>query len=287
MKNYSENKKVLITGANSYIGMSFENWAKEHYGESITVDTLDMLDENWREKDFSPYDAVYHVAGIAHADVGHVSEETKELYYKVNRDLAVETAEKAKKEGIKQFIFMSSLIIYGESEKYGRDKTITKDTEPEPANFYGDSKWQADKKLRELQEDGFNIAIIRPPMIYGEGCKGNYAALKKMAMKLPVFPKVKNERSMLNIDRLCEFLCNLILSGEAGIFFPQDPEYGCTSEIVKRIAAENNHKIFVSKIFAPFVFLASKCPGKIGGLTNKAFGNMKYDMELSKHDFGE
>ena len=287
MKNYSQSKNVLITGANSYIGMSFEKWAREYYGDSISVDTLDMLDNSWRDKDFSHYDAVFHVAGIAHADVGKVSEETKTLYYKVNRDLAVETAEKAKKDGARQFIFMSSLIIYGESEKYGRDKTIKKDTAPAPANFYGDSKWQADQRLREMQSETFNVAVVRPPMIYGEGCKGNYASLKKMATKLPVFPKVKNERSMLRIDRLCEFLCKLILSGEAGVFFPQDPEYGCTSEIVERIAAESGHKIFVSKIFAPFVFLASKCPGKIGQLTNKAFGNMKYDKELSKHDFGD
>ena len=133
-------KKVLITGANSYIGVSFENYVHEHYSSELSIDTVDMIDGSWREKNFSSYDVVYHVAGIAHADVGNVSDEVKAKYYVINTDLAIETAKKAKADGVKQFVFMSSAIVYGDSAPYGKRKRITADTEPQPANFYGDSK---------------------------------------------------------------------------------------------------------------------------------------------------
>ena len=103
-------KKVLITGAGSYIGESFKAYAEKNYSGNFSVDSVDMIDGSWRERDFSAYDIVYHVAGIAHADVGNVSDETKEKYYAVNTDLAVEVCQKAKAEGVKEFLFMSSMI---------------------------------------------------------------------------------------------------------------------------------------------------------------------------------
>ena len=120
-------KKVLITGANSYIGTSFENWVKENR-VAITIETQDMIGDGWKTKGFRGYDAIFHVAGIAHADVGKVTEEQKALYYKVNTDLTIECAQKAKAEGVKQFIFMSSIIVYGESAGIGKMRVITKDT---------------------------------------------------------------------------------------------------------------------------------------------------------------
>lgn len=278
-------KKVLITGANSYIGMSFDQYAREHYPDDLSIDTVDMIDGTWRKKDFSPYDIVYHVAGIAHADVGNVSEETKKKYYAVNTDLAIETAKKAKEDGVKQFVFMSSAIIYGDSAPYGTQKRITKDTEPQPANFYGDSKWQADKGVRELADKRFIVTVLRPPMIYGKGSKGNYPTLASMAKKLPVFPDVQNERSMLYIENLCEFLCQVMIRGEGGIFWPQNAEYTRTSEMVKLIGEAAGHKVKVSKAWNWTVGLASKMPGKVSGLANKAFGNLSYEKAMSKYDF--
>lgn len=278
-------KKVLITGANSYIGMSFEKYAANHYLQDLSVDTIDMIDGSWRQKDFSSYDIVYHVAGIAHADVGKVSDEVKARYYSVNTDLAIETCKKAKDYGVKQFIFMSSAIVYGDSAPYGKMKRITKDTEPNPSNFYGDSKWQADKGVRELADDRFCVSVLRPPMIYGKGSKGNYPTLSKMAKKLPVFPDVENERSMLYIDNLCEFLCQIMIRGDGGIFWPQNAEYTKTSDMVKIIAGVNNHKIHVSKGWNWIVKLASIIAGKPNKLANKAFGNMSYDQSMSKCAF--
>lgn len=274
-------KKVLITGANSYIGTSFEKWVQEQHPNEFQIDTIDMIGESWREKNFEGYDAVFHVAGIAHADVGKVSKETKRFYYKVNRDLAIETAKKAKQDGVNQFVLMSSMIIYGESAGLGKKKVINKMTEPQPANFYGDSKWQADKGVRKLESKEFHVAVVRPPMIYGKGSKGNYPLLSKFAKKLPIFPDIQNERSMLHIDNLCEFLSLLMLSGEGGIYFPQNKEYVQTSKMVKEIAMVSNHKIKIARLFNPFVWIASKIPGKISGLVNKAFGNMVYENNMS------
>ncbi len=278
-------KKVLVTGANSYIGVSFEDYVHEHYSSELSVDTVDMIDGRWREKDFSAYDIVYHVAGIAHADVGNMSDEARAMYYAINTDLAIETAQKTKADGVKQFVFMSSAIVYGDSVPYGRKKRITADTEPKPANFYGDSKWQADKGVRELADDSFTVTVLRPPMIYGKGSKGNYPTLAKMAKKLPIFPDVQNERSMLYIENLCEFLCQVMIRGKGGVFWPQNAEYTRTSEMVKIIGEVSGHKVRVSKAWNWIVGLATHIPGKITGLANKAFGNMSYDQSMSTYDF--
>lgn len=211
-------KKILITGANSYIGMSFEKYIKDNYPDDYVVDTVDMIDGTWREKDFSGYDSVFHVAGIAHSDNGKISPEKEKLYRSINTDLTVETAKKAKADGVKQFIFMSSAIVYGDSAPIGKSKIITRDTLVSPANCYGDSKVQAENGIRPLSDKNYKIVILRPPMIYGKGSKGNYPLLAKIAVKTPVFPYVKNERSMLYIENLCEFVRLMIENEEHGTF---------------------------------------------------------------------
>lgn len=280
-------KKVLITGAGSYIGETFRSYASTHY-PSLSISAIDMLDGSWKKADFSSYDIVYHVAGIAHADVGNVSEETKEKYYKVNTDLAVEVCKKAKAEGVKEFIFMSSMIVYGDSAPFGIKKVVDEHTIPHPANFYGDSKLQADVAVRDLADDKFKVVVLRPPMIYGKGSKGNYPTLAKLAKKLPVFPKIENERSMLHIDNLCELLCQIMLVKEVKenevVLIPQNVEWTKTSEMVREIADVGGKSIKLLKVLNPAVWLGSKVPGKIGGLVNKAFGNSCYAHEISVYE---
>lgn len=275
-------KKVLIAGANSYIGMTFENWVKEQ-NEPIVTETLDMKEASWKEKDFHGYDAIFHVAGIAHADVGKVTEEQKDLYYKVNADLTIECAKKAKAEGVKQFIFMSSIIVYGESAGIGQTRIITKDTPLTPANFYGDSKVKAEEGLQLVTDDSFKVVILRPPMIYGKGSKGNYPLLAKLAKKLPFFPNVENQRSMLYVGNLCNFISLMIENEENGIFYPQNAEYVRTSDMVQEIAKVYGKRVRIIKLFNPLLRLMGRMGGKLGGLVNKAFGNMVYDKSLSEY----
>ncbi len=275
-------KNVLITGKDSYIGNAFTSYAMEHY-PNIKIDTLDMLDGMWKDRSFEGYDAILHVAGIAHADTENLCDEKKDEYYRINKDLAIQVAKKGRDSGVKQFIFMSSMIIYGESAPYGKTKIIDEHTIPNPTNFYGDSKWQADKGIRALKSEDFNVAVLRPPMIYGHGCKGNYLTLSTLAKNLPIFPCVYNERSMLHIDNFCEFLCLLILSGEGGVYFPQNRQYSNTSELVKQINKVKGGKVRTIKLLNPLVMISSHIQGKIGRLTNKAFGNFVYDQKLSQY----
>lgn len=268
-------KKILITGANSYIGTSFEKWVAQ-WPDKYSVDTVDMIDGTWKEKDFSGYDVVFHVAGIAHVSADPKMED---LYYKVNRDLAIETAKKAKYDGVKQFIFMSSIIVYGDSGHINKKRVITRDTIPNPTNFYGNSKLQAEEGIKPLENDEFKVVILRPPMIYGKGSKGNYPKLAKMARKLPVFPDIDNERSMLHIDNLCEFIRLIIDNEERGLFFPQNKEYVKTSEMVRLIAEAYGKKIKLTRVFNPLL----KILGNFTGVINKAFGNLVYEQSLSEY----
>lgn len=267
-------KKILITGANSYVGTSFEKWLERYPGQ-YKVDTVCMRDGSWKDKDFSSYDVVFHVAGIAHVSTDPKMED---LYYKINRDLTIEVAQKAKNEGVKQFIFMSSIIVYGDSSS--DERVITRDTVPTPSNFYGNSKLQAEEGIRHLEGDNFNVVIIRPPMIYGKNSKGNYPKLAKAAQKLPIFPDIDNKRSMLHIDNLSEFIRLMIDNEESGLFFPQNNEYVRTSEMVKLIAEVHGKKVKLVKLLNGVL----RVIGKKVGLVNKVFGNLVYEQSISDYD---
>lgn len=263
-------KKILITGADSYIGTSLEKWLGK-FPDKYSIVTIDMRSDEWKNKDFSIYDVVFHVAGIAHVSSNLKMED---LYYEVNRDLTIEIAKKAKAEGLKQFIFMSSIIVYG-----SENEIISRNTVPKPDNFYGNSKLQAEEGIKPLENDYFKIVILRPPMIYGKGSKGNYPKLAKMAKKIPLFPNIDNQRSMLYIDNLCEFIKVIIDNEDSGLFFPQNKEYVRTSELVKLIAEVHGKKIKLVKIFNwPLKFT-----GRFVGLINKIFGNLVYEQRLSDY----
>ena len=265
-------KRILITGKNSYIGRSVETWLTR-LPEKYIVDTVDMEVDSWKETDFSKYDVVLHVAGIAHVST---DPKLEDLYYRVNRDLTIETAKKAKAEGVRQFVFMSSIIVYGDSKISKR--VIDRNTEPTPSNFYGVSKLQAEEGIKFLEDDDFKIVILRPPMIYGKGSKGNYLKLSRLARKIPVFPDIDNERSMLYIDNLCEFIKAMIDNEETGLYFPQNKEYVNTSDLVKTIAEVHGHKIRMTKFFNPLFKLLFGI-----GIVNKVFGNLVYEKSISDY----
>ena len=268
--------RVLITGANSFVGVSVERWLKKT-PEDFQVDTVDTMNGAWKVADFTKYDVVFHVAGIAHVDP---KLEMAPLYYKVNRDLAIEIARYAKEHGVNQFIYMSSRIVYHASKDM-KGNVTTEDTKPNPNDFYGDSKLQAENGLRELQSPLFRFCFLRPPMIYGPGNKGNLPRLGWLATKIPIFPAWHNKRSMLYVDNLAEFVKQIIISHAIGTFYPQNAEYSDTVEIVKQIAKEHGHKIWISRLFNPFVWLGSFFIPAIP----KMFADSYYVQEMSKYDF--
>ena len=262
-------KKILITGANSYIGTSLDKWLGK-YPDQYKVDTVDMKDGSWKEKDFSQYDAVFHVAGIVHIKE---TKENQDLYYKVNRDLAFETAKKAKADGVKQFVFLSSMSVYGIE-----NGVIDKDTTLKPNSAYGKSKIEAEKLINKLQDNSFTIATLRPPMVYGKGCRGNYPRLAGLALKTPIFPKVDNKRSMIYIDNLSEFVKQLIDNRSGGLFFPQNAEYVNTSEMVRLIAEVHGKRVVMTKLLNPLLRLLNV------SMVNKVFGDLVYDMSISEYE---
>lgn len=267
-------KNILITGANSYVGTSFEKWLSQ-WPDKYHVETIDMIDGSWREKSFAGYDAVFHVAGIAHVSA---DPSKKDMYYKINRDLAIETAEKAKKDGARQFVFMSSMIIYGADEPVGKEKIITQDTKPAPSDFYGDSKLQADLAIQKLADENFAVSIMRPPVIYGPGCKGNFPKLLKLAKYAFIFPDIDNRRSMIYIDNFCECVKQIIEETIGGIFFPQNEEYVSTKDVIIKAREITGHGTLILP-----------CPKSISSqlskkqIFNKAFGSKIYAKELSNY----
>lgn len=268
--------RVLITGANSYIGVSVERWLMKT-PEQFHVDTVDTMNNAWRQANFSQYDVVFHVAGIAHVNP---KPEMAPLYYKVNRDLTVEIARHAKECGVRQFVFMSSKIVY-QSSKDLKEHVVTLRTEPKPNDFYGDSKLQAEKGLNELACDSFRVANLRPCMIYGPNGKGNFPRLVWLAQKTPIFPAWHNKRSMLYIDNLCEFVKQIILNQYDGTFYPQNKELVDTVEVIRYFSKKYNHKVWISKLFNPCVWIGAK----IFKPVSKMFASSYYDPAMSKYDF--
>lgn len=259
-------KRILVTGKGSYIGTHFID-ELSNYPNQYQVDELEMRDESWKQYDFSVYDVVYHVAGIAH--MKEVSE-NEQLYYQVNRDLAVEVASKAKEAGVSQFIFMSSMSVYGLNTS---KEFISKTTTCRPNTYYGMSKYQAELQLKELEDDLFKVCIVRPPMVYGDKAPGNLGKLMKAVRKFHVFPTIRNQRSSITIEKLVSEIKKYIDGNQQGLFLPQNDEYMCTYEMVKNQMKSENIKVIYISIFNPMIRLLI---GKVGVIT-KCFGDLMYE----------
>lgn len=271
-------KHVLITGAGSYIGTQLEQYLAQ-WPDLFQVETLDVRGEDWKETSFSGVDVVFHVAALVHDAKSKDDAAQWPRYKTVNTDLALAIAEKAKTEGVKQFLFMSTAAVYGVAGQVGKPVVITADTPLNPKDNYGKSKLLAEQGLLPMMDDHFKVVILRPPMIYGWGCKGNYVTLSKLAWRMPIFPKVENQRSMLYIENFLEFVCLMMDQEESGIFCPQNREYTNTSQLVRAIRAARGRKT----LLLPGFGWAIRLLGHITPLAEKAFGNWCYDWSLSDY----
>lgn len=257
-------KKALITGSSSFIGKRFIQMFND---SEYLVDVISLRNDEWKLKDFQDYDAIIHVAAIVHQNEKEVK---YEVYDRVNHQLAIEVARKAKEEGVEQFIFLSTMSVYGLNVGH-----ITSDTSLNPISLYARSKLAAEQSLRDMNSEEYKVAIIRPPMVYGDTNKGNYSILRKIALSTPIFPKIENERSAIYIDNLCEFLKVVIDTQMQGVFFPQNAKYMSTSETVSLIAKAHSKRVYQSKLLAlaiqSFMFSST---------LKKAFGSLTYDLSM-------
>lgn len=276
-------KRILITGAGSYVGESVRRYILER--GDYQIDAVDTVGPSprpgqapyWKDVDLSQYDVVYHVAGIAHVNADPSMEA---LYYKVNRDLTIEVARAAKAAGVRQFIFMSSQIVFHESRSL-KTEVLTAATVENPNGFYGDSKLQAELGIKPLADKDFKVCILRPCMVYGPNAKGNFPRLARLGAKVPVFPAWHNRRSMLYIDNLAEFVRQCVDRELEGTFYPQNRELADTVEIIRFFAGAAGHKVWITRLLNPFVWLGSFVLQPV----NKMFATYYYDPQMSQYDF--
>lgn len=258
------NKRVLLVGAHSYIGGQLAKELEEHH---VEVKKIGGRNHEWETAEMAGYNSVVVAAAIVHK---RERAEDKELYKKVNRDMPIAIAQRAKAAGVEQIVFLSSMAIFG-----NQYECISLQTKPKPETYYGKYKYQAERELRKMEEKQFKVAIVRPPMVYGEHCPGNYGKLKMLANYTIFFPDTKNKRSMIEVGRLAKYLSKIILQEKRGIFHPQDAEYVNTAKMVKEMRKEMGKKTCLFKWMNWILIPLSR---KIG-VFRKIFGNLWYEKE--------
>jgi UDP-glucose 4-epimerase len=230
-------KNILITGTNGYLGNSFIN----QYQNKYTFERFSLLNQKIEDIDFDNIDTILHCAALVHQKVEH----SYEKYYEINVDYSVKLAKLAKQNGVKQFLFISTIAVYGANEE-----KLNENTNCDPITPYGKSKLEAEKQLVELNDDSFIVSIIRPPMIYGKNAPGNIDSLVKLVKKLPIIPlgRIKNKRSFMSIQNLCYLINEVMTQQKAGMFLASDDESLSTSNLIKLISKNLDKKVYLIKI---------------------------------------
>lgn len=265
-------RRVLIAGDNSYIGNCAKPWL-EQYNNEFAVDIISLADDSWLNLDFSSYETVFHAAELPPHKDNKETRKVKDEFSAEAYELLKRVANKAKAEDVGQFLFISTMAVFGLDEG-----VITVDTPVNPKTEFAKRKFESEKFLRSIESDDFKVLIVRPPMVYGYGSSGNYNRLSKLAKKLPFFPDYKNKRSMIHIDNLCELFRYLIDFRQSGTYHPQNVEYARTSEVALKIAIHHNNFTRLTSFFDPLIkFLIGKSK-----LVTIAFGTLYYDKEISE-----
>ena len=278
-------KRVLITGVNSYIGKSvvgyLEKYNEKLGKEAYQVVCISQRTPDWEQYDFSAYDSILDVTGISQVDERKLGEEQENNYYEINSHLACKTAQKAKREGIKQFIYLSSILVYGDAGLQRKSSTITESTKLNPTSIYGKSKCQAEGRLKELEEETFQVAIVRLPFVYGPDCKNGYALLSRWAGKLPLIPTTSDEKSMIYIENLCEFLRLLIEAEVGGVYFPQNATTASTMRMLEEIRTVRGRSTYKCSLLNPVIRLLMRMPGRCGKVTRRIMAGQCYELSMS------
>lgn len=260
-------KKLLITGTNGYLGSNFLNLHKNKF----TFKKFSLLTQKLEDIKFNEIDIILHCAALVHQKVEH----SYAKYHEINVDYPLKLAKLAKQNGVKQFVFISTIAVYGEDKEKLDENTLY-----EPITPYGKSKLEAEKKLLELNDDNFLVSIIRPPMIYGKNAPGNIDSLIKLVKKLPVLPlgKIENKRTFISIQNLCYIIDEIITQQKNGIFLASDDEPLSTSKLIELIAKNLDKKIYLIKI----PFFESLLKTLKPSFHKRLYGSLEVDNTLTK-----
>ena len=266
--------KILIIGKDSYIGNNIDEWLTK-YGHKVTQ--FDVLTDEWKTFDYSPYETIVHVAGIVHQPKC----QDWDLYKRVNTDMPIAIATMAKKAGVKQYVFFSTMGVYGVDKRL-KPTIVDENTPLAPAGMYGKSKMLAEEGLCELQDETFKVAFVRPPSVYGKGCRGGYiTGFTSIARRLPVIPCAYEgvRQSFIYIDNLSELVRLVIETNRAGVFCPQDDKAVSANDLLKTISNGIGRKYRSSWLLGLFVRMLHFIP-----LVKKAYGGVEYAKKLSDID---
>ncbi|EHO82815.1 NAD-dependent epimerase/dehydratase family protein [Fusobacterium ulcerans] len=267
-----ENKKktLMITGASGFIGTNFI----ERYKDRYNIVPVDLLKIKPEEIEFKDVDTVLHLAALVHQMNGA----PREKYFEVNTELTRKIAEAAKKNKVKHFVFYSTVKVYGyDGDLYNYNFILNEHSPCNPINDpYGESKREAEKILREMESDDFIVSVIRPPMVYGKGVKGNMESLIKLVKKLPILPfnYTRNRRSFVNIDNLL-YLTSLVIDKEKeGIFLPLDEKPLSLKEMIEGIEEGLKIKRIKLPMIEPFFWILTKIKPNI---MVRLYGSLQFD----------
>ncbi|MRE71923.1 NAD-dependent epimerase/dehydratase family protein [Mammaliicoccus sciuri] len=267
-------KRILITGKNGYVGKCLYSFLESN---GYIVDNINVRDRGWKVEDFSQYDVLIHLAAIVHNNTPNAKMID---FMNVNYHLTKELAGKAKNEGVKQFIFFSTMSVFGLEGEIGKKVVINKDTKKIPRNAYGISKLRAEEMLSKINSNDFKVAIVRPPMIYGREAPGNFDKLIKVSKILPFYPAIYNERSSIYIENLEIYVQKLIEHQNSGIFHPQNNYYLNTNDAISKIRDLQRKKTIIIKIPKFVLKYCSK-----SSLLNKLYGNLTYCWNIDEENY--
>lgn len=268
-------KRVLITGKKGYIGRHIQRWLQNR-ADSYDVTMINVRTEEWKQTSFQGVDVIVHAAGIVHQP--GISD--WEIYRKTNIDLTAALARKAKQEGVRLFIFLSTMAVFGRGKRLFVN-IIDEETEISPVDLYGKSKYLAEQELLKIQSYDFKVVIVRPPNVYGKGCKGGYiSGFRSVVSKLPAIPYAypNVRQSTIYIDNLCELIRLIIESEASGFFMPQDRIAVSAVELMEAISKATGRKKPKSRLLGTGIYLLAFLP-----IVKKAYGGVAYAEVMSAY----
>ena len=241
-------KTLMITGASGFIGTNFIN----RYKDDFNIIPICLIENKPEDLDYTGIDCILHLAALVHQMNGA----PEEKYFEINTELTKSLANKAKEAGVGHFVFYSTVKVYGYDGDLQNSNFVLGENSPcTPNDPYGKSKYEAEKYLETLESENFKVGVLRPPMVYGAGVKGNMLSLIKLVDKVPVLPFNYDEfkRSIVYIDNLLEITKDMIVEEKNGIIIPQDTSAVSIKEIIEGIAEGLGKKVFLFK-FPSLIF---------------------------------